>query len=58
MQSVQSNIHLGSGISFCVHLWVVHYICATQMAYRNGSSVYICARGVMEYCVSENVTPV
>ena len=45
-----------------VHLFVAQYIilhlCATQGAYRNGASVYICTCGLIEYGASENVTPV
>ena len=32
--------------------------CATQWAYRIGPSVYINAGGVVEYCASQNATPI
>ena len=32
--------------------------CSTQGTYRNGTSLYICMCGVMEYCATGNATPV
>ena len=50
------NTHLCMQPRFCSTLFSMYSVCSPGV-HRNETSVYICTRGVVEYCTGQNATP-
>ena len=64
VEKISTGVTYRNRILICVHHhgWAVDHL-AWQVLYnlgmyRNGPSVYICTREVLEYCANQNTTPV